>query len=153
MKSSNKSCFLFTLLVGLLGALSALAQVDYSTATLRGTITDPQGAVIPAATVTATSSATGISKSVKGDSSGHYQLLALPPGTYQLSFEAPGFGKSVMKGVQVTVGQTLVFDTTLKVGTVSETVEVDTDNVPLIQVDQSQQANTINSRILGSPGT
>jgi len=133
------------MLVVLLGALSAFAQVDYSTATLRGTITDPQGAVIPAATVTATSSATGISKSVKGDSGGHYQLLALPPGTYQLSFEATGFGKSVAKGVQVTVGQTLVFDTTLKVGTVSETIEVGTDSVPLIQVDQSQQANTINS--------
>jgi len=46
MKGSNRSRFLFMLVV-LLGALSAFAQVDYSTATLRGTITDPQGAVIP----------------------------------------------------------------------------------------------------------
>src|SRR6266704_3555468 len=63
MKGSTRSCFLSLLFVVLLGALSASAQVDYSTATLRGTITDPQGAVIPAATVTATSAATGISKS------------------------------------------------------------------------------------------
>src|SRR6266699_2062269 len=100
MKSPHRSCFL--LLVVLLGALSASAQVDYSTATLRGTITDPQGAVIPAATVTATSSATGISKSVKADSGGHYQMLALPPSMYQLSFAAPGFGKEVIKGIQLT---------------------------------------------------
>ena len=145
MKGSTRSCFLSLLFVVLLGALSASAQVDYSTATLRGTITDPQGAVIPAATVTATSAATGISKSVKTDSGGHYQLLALPPGTYQLSFEAPGFGKSVARGVQLTVGQSVLFDTTLKVGTVSETIEVGTNSVPLIQVEQSQQANTINS--------
>src|SRR6266567_9037854 len=126
MKGSTRSCFLSLLFVVLLGALSASAQVDYSTATLRGTITDPQGAVIPAATVTATSAATGVRKSVKADSGGHYQMLALPPGTYQLSFEATGFGKSVIRGVQVTVGQSLVFDTTLKVGTVSETIEVGT---------------------------
>ncbi len=145
MKGSNRFCVLSVLLVVLMGFLSAAAQVDYATATLRGTVTDPQGAVIAAATVTATSSATGISKSVKTDSGGHYQMLALPPSTYQLSFTAPGFGKEVIKGIQLTVGQSLVYDTTLKVGTVSETVEVGTDSAPLIQADQSQQANTINS--------
>src|SRR5215472_7831157 len=46
MKSVNKFCFLSGLLVALLGFLPALAQVDYATATLKGTVTDPQGAVI-----------------------------------------------------------------------------------------------------------
>src|SRR5215472_16437735 len=144
MKSVNKFCFLSGLLVALLRFLPALAQVDYATATLKGTVTDPQGAVIVGATVTATSSTTGIAKSANSASDGRYQIPALTPGIYQITVEAKGFAKEVAKGVELTVGQSQVFDVHLKVGTPTEVVEVGADTVPLIQTEQVQQANTIN---------
>ncbi|HEY6308406.1 MAG TPA: TonB-dependent receptor, partial [Candidatus Angelobacter sp.] len=144
MKGLNKFCFLSVLLVVLLGFLSAYAQVDYSTATLRGTVMDPQGAVVSGATVTVTNPGTGISRTAKTLGDGSYRVPALPPGTYQISVDAPGFAKEVTKGVDVTVGSSVNYDFHLKVGTASETVEVSSDNVPLIQTEQTQQANTIN---------
>src|SRR5579864_1462896 len=71
-----------------LAAVAAFAQVDYSTATLKGTVVDPQGAVVSGATVTVTNNATGIKRTTRSGSDGSYQLAALPPGTYQITFEA-----------------------------------------------------------------
>jgi hypothetical protein len=144
MKRVNKFCFLSGLLVALLAFLPALAQVDYSTATLRGTVTDPQGAVIVSATVTATNTGTGVSKSATTQTDGHYQIPGLPPGFYQISVEAKGFAKEVAKGVELNVGQSQTYDARMKVGTAGETVEVSAESVPVIQTDQTQQANTIN---------
>ncbi|HEY6250064.1 MAG TPA: carboxypeptidase regulatory-like domain-containing protein [Candidatus Angelobacter sp.] len=127
-------------------AVAAHAQVDYATATLKGTVVDPQGAVVAGATVTASNPATGIRRTTRSGADGSYQVTALPPGSYQVSFEAQGFNKVVLKGVELTVGQSAVYDAHLKVGTLSEIVEVGADTVPLIQPDQSQQANTIDQR-------
>ena len=144
MKRLSKFCFLSGLLVVALGFLTANAQVDYSTATLRGTVMDQQGAAISGATVTATNPATGLTKSAKSTGDGAYRIGALPPGSYQITFDAQGFSKEVAKGVELTVGQILAYDIKLKVGSVSETIEVSSDTVPLIQTEQTQQANTIN---------
>jgi hypothetical protein len=144
MKGPNRFYFLSVLLVVLLGFLSASAQVDYSTGTLRGTITDPQGAVVSEATVTVTNPATGVTKTAKTGSDGAYRVPALPPGTYQITIDARGFSKEVAKGVEVSVGQILIYDGHMKVGSTTETVEVGADSVPLIETEQTQQANTIN---------
>lgn len=127
-------------------AMAAYAQVDYATATLKGTVADPLGAVVAGATVTATNSATGASKTTRSGADGSYQLAALPPGTYQITFEHQGFNKVSVKNLELTVGQSTIYDAHLKVGTLSETVEVSAENVPLIQTDQSQQANVIDPR-------
>ncbi|HKD14841.1 MAG TPA: carboxypeptidase regulatory-like domain-containing protein [Candidatus Angelobacter sp.] len=127
-------------------AVAAHAQVDYSTATLRGTVTDPQGAVVPGATVTVTNPATGITRTTKSVADGSYQVPALPPASYLVTFEAQGFSKTVVKNLELTVGQTQTYDAHLKVGTLSETIEVSPDSIPLIQTEQSQQANTIDNR-------
>src|SRR5215510_2840497 len=136
--------FSFCLFV-LLALTMACAQVDYSTATLKGTVVDPQNAVISGATVSVTNSATGITKTTKSSGDGSYQVAALPPGTYQITFEAQGFSKTMVKNIELTVGQTQIYDAHMKVGTLTETIEVSPDTVPLIQTEQTQQANTINS--------
>src|SRR5215472_16906087 len=128
-----------------MGVVPACAQVDYSTATLKGTVADPQGAVVVGATVSATNSGTGVSKSSKTDAEGRYQIAALAPGAYDISVEAKGFSKQIARNTQLSVGQSLVFDVRLKVGKIGETIEVRADDTPLIQVEQSQQANTINT--------
>jgi hypothetical protein len=138
--------FIFSVLTfALLMTPMLFSQVDYSTATLRGTVADPNGAVIAGATVTATNSNTGISKVVKTSSEGAYRFSALPPGVYQVTTVATGFSKEVFKGMELTVGQSATYDVHLKVGVASEVVEVTAADMPLIQADQSQQANTINS--------
>lgn len=143
MKRLYKFCFLSGLLVVAL-SVGVFAQVDYSTATLRGTVLDPQGATVANATVTITNQDTGVSKTTKTGSDGGYHMAALQPGNYQVTIEAQGFAKEVAKGLVLNVGQILPYDAHLKVGAASETVEVSADSVPLIQTDQTQQANTIN---------
>ncbi len=143
MKGRNKFCFLSVLLVVLVGFLSAYAQVDYATGTLRGIVTDPQGAVVGGATVTVTNPSTGLTKTVKTGGDGSYRVPALPPGTYQITVEAAGFSKAVTKGAEVTVGSSRNYDFHLKVGAATETVEVSAENAPLIETDKTQQANTI----------
>jgi Carboxypeptidase regulatory-like domain len=146
VKRVNQFCFLCGLFVILAASLSAYAQVDYATATLKGTVVDPNGAVIAGATVTANNPSTGISKNVKSGGDGSYRLAGLTPGIYEITVEAQGFAKEVAKGVELTVGQNQVYDAHLKVGATSEVVEVSSDSVPLIQTEQTQQANTINQR-------
>jgi len=133
------------LLVGMFGSALAYGQAGYSTATLQGTVSDPSGAVIPNATVTATNAATNLAKTTKTAANGAYQLPALNPGTYQIEVDAQDFSKAVAKDVVLTVGQTFVYDVHLVVGAVGTSVNVTTE-VPLIETEQAQQANTVNQR-------
>src|SRR5262249_8959485 len=82
----------------------AMAQ-DGATATLNGDVVDPKGAVVVNAKVTAHDDARGFERSTTSTGNGSYQLLNLPPGTYTVTAEAPGFGKYVAKNITVTVGQ------------------------------------------------
>lgn len=146
MEGTKKLSILCLALVVLLAAVPAFAQVDYSTATLKGTVTDPTGAVISGATVTVTNPATGITKTTKTNSDGSYQIPALPPGSYQVTIEAQGFSREVVKNLELTVGQSAAYDIHLKVGATSDVVEVSGDSIPLIQTEQTQQANLIDQR-------
>ncbi|HEV2991271.1 MAG TPA: TonB-dependent receptor [Candidatus Angelobacter sp.] len=144
MKGSNKFCFLSALFVALTGVLTAYAQVDYSTATLKGTVTDPQGAVIAGASVTVKNQSTGLTKAVKANTEGSYLVPVLPPGTYQITVEAAGFRREVINTFTLAVGTVSVYDVHLQVGAASETIEVGGDSAPVIQVTQTQQADYIN---------
>ncbi len=133
------------LLVVLMAALPGNAQVDYATATLKGTVFDPQGVIVAGASVTVTNPATGISKTLKTTPEGTYQVLALNPGSYQIQVEAPGFQKAIAKDVLLKVGQIVVFDVHMTLGTITEVMEV-TDRPRLIEPDQTQQANRVDPR-------
>jgi Carboxypeptidase regulatory-like domain len=138
-------CWVFVLLfIATIASFPAGAQVDYASATLRGTIFDPQGAVVSAATVTVTNPLTGISQSQMADATGTYQIQALTPGTYDLVVEAKSFSRAVAKNVVLTVGQILTYDIHMTVGPFSETVEV-ADRPLLIETERTQQANTVDN--------
>jgi len=139
----KRSLVFLALIVISVWALPVLGQVDVATATLKGTVTDQQGSVVPGATITATSIDRGTSKTAKTDGDGAYRIPLLQPGAYQVQIEAQGFGKAVAESVGLTVGQSLVYDVQLAAGGVSAQVSVTAD-APLIQVEQTQQANTIN---------
>ncbi len=142
MRTSIVGTALVLLLV-LLAALPGYAQVDYATATLKGTVLDPQGAAVGGATVTVTNLSTGISRTVKTGAEGTFQFSALHPGTYKVQAEAPGFEKTIASNLQLSVGQVVVNDVQLKVGAVTDVVEIEAAP-PLIATEQTQQANTIN---------
>src|ERR1051325_1722415 len=138
--SHNDSSMFKTLLLAVLCASgSAFAQADYATATLQGTVNDPEEKAIMGAKVTAINQATGAVKSTVSTEQG-YRIPALMPGTYRLEVEASGFAKSVAGGVALTVGQVAIYNVSLVIGSASNTVEV-TSQVALIQPEQTQQAN------------
>lgn len=137
---------LFLFLIGLWAAPAALPQAGYSTGTVRGTVYDSQGAVVPQAMVTIRNPANGTSRSVTTSAEGTYQALSLNPGTYAVEVDAPGFNKQIADEIVVTVGETVVYDAHLKLGTSNVIVEVQGNSAPLIDAAQTQQANTIDER-------
>ncbi len=125
--------------------LAAGAQSGYSTGTIRGTVVDAQGALVPNATVTILDSGKGTTRTLSTDKNGAYQATSLIPGTYEIDIEAPGFAKLSATQVVVSVGQTFAYDAHLSLGA-SESVNVEGSAAALIDNTQTQQANTIDQR-------
>lgn len=116
------------------------------TARIRGTVSAPDGSVVPNATLNATNTQTGISYPGKTGNEGTFEILNLPIGTYTLSAQAPGFQSFTATGITLSIDQIFVQDVKLVVGSVSQTVEViantvqvDTTNIQLSNVINSQQ--------------
>jgi outer membrane receptor protein involved in Fe transport len=95
-----------------------------STGSIGGTITDAAGGVVPNATVTVRSQATGEEHQTATDASGIYLVPALPVGNYRVEVKAQGMQSTAATGVQLSVGTSLRQDFALKVAATSETVEV-----------------------------
>ena len=124
----------------------ASAQSGSSTGTVRGIVTDPQGALVADATVTVKNKGTGVVRTAKTASDGVYQIQTLNPGAYSVEVTAPGFAKLLTAEIDVTVGETVGYDAHLKLGSADTVVEVTGNSTPLIDSTQSQQANTIEER-------
>src|SRR5690242_9007039 len=82
---------------------TSFAQSQSGGATLNGTITDPSGASVPNAKVTATNSATGLSRGMQTSESGLYSFTGLPVGAYDLTVDAPGFKSVKQTGLPLQV--------------------------------------------------
>ena len=120
--------YIRTLLIGatLIMILSAphrtLAQE--STATIVGLITESSGAAVPNAFVHIKNVATNTVRDVTTSGTGDYNVPFLPAGRYTITIEAPNFQTHTVEGILVEVGQTARVDSQLKIGTISETVQV-----------------------------
>ncbi len=113
----------FALAAALLFAPAATLAQD-TTARLSGTISDATGAAVPNATVTLLNRQTkAVITHVTSDGEGHYTALQLPPGTYSLSVEAPGFERTETT-VELTVAGRVELPLTLQLGKVGEVVQV-----------------------------
>src|SRR6266498_3507110 len=93
-----------TLAFAYAGSLSTLAQVDVSSGTIKGTITDQNKAVVVGAVVTAKSTDRGTTRTSKTGSDGSYTIPTLQPGGYEIRIEAPGFEAAVIPKAEITVG-------------------------------------------------
>jgi hypothetical protein len=101
-----------------------LVQAQTYTASIRGTVTDPSKAVIPAATVIATEANREVKHTTQTDATGRYVLTTLPPGNYVLTVEAPGFRTFIQPAFTLVVQQQATIDVVLSVGGVSTAIEV-----------------------------
>ncbi len=110
----------FVALLLLAGAVAANAQT--LTGTIAGKVTDEQGGVLPGVTVTLTG-ARG-SQSTVTDERGEYRFVGLTPGTYEVKAELSGFGPRVERNLDLGIAKTLNVPFAMKVGGLSETVEV-----------------------------
>ncbi len=129
--------FLFgiTLTLSLLLAQNAVGQASY-TAQVRGTVTDPSGAVVQGATVTITNDGTNVSTSVQTDDHGLYLLAGLRPSTYTIKVEATGFRSAESKNVILAVDQQGTLNFSLKPVGFNITVDV-TTAPPLLETDSA----------------
>src|SRR5947209_17245334 len=124
------------------GSPSALAQSPSTGAQLSGTILDPNGAVVPGATVTLRSDTTGVEQSTTADASGQYAFLLVPAGQYTLTVAAAGFSKLTNTGVTLTVGQLAKLPLTLQLATVTAEVSV-TSDAQLVETTRISVATTV----------
>ena len=117
------------LLVVLLSSVISFAQGP--TGTIDGVVADPNGGVLPGATVTLTNVATGVNRMVKTDQSGLYTFPALPPGVYNITTAKAGFKTELKSSITLQVQQAARIDVSLSVGEVSQTVSVAADTALL----------------------
>ncbi len=129
----------------LLPLFSPPAFAQATTGALTGTVSDPQGAIISGADVTARNTGTGVETKGQTNSEGIYNFPSLPGGTYLLIVEKQGFKKAELQEVVVKIGEVARIDPVLQAGLSSETVTI-TAGESLIQKEQVQISNTFESR-------
>ena len=111
---------------------------------IRGTVTDPSGALMPNVRVTVTNVATGVSKEFSTNDSGLYDTDSIVTGSYIVTFTKDGFQKLVRGPLTVQIGFTTV-NAELSVGATTQEVTVNAD-VPLLQTENGEQNTTFDSK-------
>src|ERR671925_1807580 len=106
------------------------------TASLNGTVTDPQGAVVTGAKIALTNTATGETRGQTTASDGRYNFVSLPAGAYSLDVTATGFAKAEAKSVTLEVGHACSLDVPLSVARAGEVVTVTGENQ--VELTQSE---------------
>jgi Carboxypeptidase regulatory-like domain len=140
MRYRRTSVVIFVLLVGMLVTASPTWSQEV-TAAITGTVLDPSGAPITGATVTARDTERGTTWTAQTNDAGVFNILRLPVGTYAATATAPGFDTAKYPPFTLVLNQTARIQFNMKVGQVSETVEV-TGAAPILQT-QDTQVNTL----------
>jgi len=117
--------------------VTAATWAQTGTTSLHGVVTDKSGASVSDATVTLSNTGQGIQRDTKTNKAGEYEFLSLPPGTYALTVEMPGFRKFEQKNLQLLVNSPATTNVTLELGAATETVEVSAQAATLNTTDAS----------------
>ena len=120
----------------------AFAQSQAANGTIEGTVADSQGGVLPGVTVIVTNTGTGLERTLVTNETGLFRALLLPLGSYRVVAELQGFKKVQVDKLSVSVGEAVVVNLTMDVGTVNETVEV-TSQAPAVQVGRIDVGHTM----------
>jgi len=140
-------------LAWVLGATLALSLPGFAQTfgQVTGVVTDPSGSIILGATVTVINSQTNVARTTTTNSAGNYAFPALQPGVYNVKAEMQGFQVEVREGVELQVEQIARIDFHLRIGAVTQTVEV-AGGAPLLTTESATVGTVIdNDRIVGLP--
>lgn len=124
---------------------SVFGQAEIGGATLNGTITDPSGAAVPNAKVTAVNPATGFTRTTETNEAGLFSFSRLPVGRYDLGAESQGFKTAKRTGLELSVGAVMTYDFSMEVGATQETVSV-TAEAPVVESTRSQTSTTVTEK-------
>ena len=128
-------------------SLAVLMAQGTDLGTIRGSVTDASGAVVPGATVTLTDLGTNTARSLATDTEGSFEAAALRSGQYKLSVSAPGFSTLEITGIDLQPGQTTRADARLQVQRSNEAVTIQ-EQAPLLQTESPVISGTIDNRTL-----
>ena len=147
MKKSLR--ILFTLLVSAGIAAFSLAQVR-QTGVINGTVTDEEGAFLPGVSISIESPAliTPVMTTFTNEN-GFYRFPALPPGTYQISYQLDGFNTLIRKGIGIRIGQTSTLDVVLQIKSIEETITV-VGEAPTIDKQSTTGATNLDKILIAS---
>jgi hypothetical protein len=144
VSSLGKLCVL-PMIFAALNFVSLNVAGQQITASIRGTVSDPSGAMVQAATVTAKQIETGLTRVSITDRQGEYVLVELPIGHYQLEVQAKGFRTYRQQGISLDVNQNATVGIRLKLGSETEQIEVSAD-ATLVQSTVSSLGQTVMER-------
>jgi hypothetical protein len=124
---------------------TVLAQTS---ASISGTVTDPSGAAVAGADVTATNLGTGAVRSGTSNATGFYTIPSLAPGDYLVNVKKEGFRATEFKRLSLSVAQALVLNVGLPLGTVQQSVEVSDESVAPIDTETSQLSTLVSAKTI-----
>jgi hypothetical protein len=131
------------LLVAFALAITGLATAQERFGTLQGRVTDQQSAAVPGVTVTMTNVQTGAVRTFVTDNNGQYIAADLTPGRYNVKFELTGFAPVERADVQVLLGRSFDVDAQMRVGGLTETVQVTGEATPLVDTRSTLVAHNV----------
>src|SRR6202162_1409560 len=142
--ASNVRTLCRVFLIVLLFSVVVNLHAQVAGGTISGTVTDSSGRVIAKVEITITNVATGVTRVVTTNDEGFYSAPNLLPGTYGGKFPSQGFKVEARKNIELTVGALVGLDQTLRVGSLSETVVVQSE-VPAVQLSTSDLSAVVNA--------
>lgn len=141
MPNSRRLALSLGLLMALfLGAPDAWAQF---TSSIDGTVTDPTGALVPAATVTATNEDTGVAQTVQTSSAGYFRFPALSAAPYSLRVGLAGFKTRVLEHIRLQAAQTKTINVSLELGAAGAEEVTVTAEAPLVETAEARVSGLI----------
>src|SRR6266581_2879423 len=136
------------LIVVLSFTASLVAQTQITTGVIQGVTIDQSGAVMPGTTVEARNLDTNFTKTQTTDANGRFAFLLLPPGRYTVTAAHPGFSTVVQENADLTVGQAITLNITMKVSSAAERIVV--TSTPTLETSETEAASTLNDRTVSS---
>jgi outer membrane receptor protein involved in Fe transport len=129
-------------------AVAAFAQTDVTTSRISGTVQGSDGAPLPGVTIEATNLGTNLTQVAVTDAEGFYRIVNLPTGTYKVTASLEGFATATADNVRLLLGSAPTINFTLQSATVTESITVTAEELPVVEVTNTQVGTTIQTEQL-----
>jgi len=138
--------FIFAMALAVVFLSAGRIAAQDVTGSIKGTIVDSQGAVVPGATVTVKSQDKGDERTAIADNDGNFVVSKLTLGKYTLTIEKQGFKKRIMTDLSISLGENALGNLAMDAGSVTETVTVTASSEELVNREQAQISATFDTR-------